>query len=79
MTTPPTEKSAVLADEERKKVIARQEEIGTLMLQIETLLIEADCTWQDWHNIVNVFNDRNEQVIPKITIKEIKQRYGQPK
>ena len=74
------EKSAQLADQEKEQVAKRRMQISMLVQRIEDLLIEANCTWQEWHNIVEMFNDRNEQVIPQITIKEIKQRYNdQPK
>lgn len=69
------QKSSELADHERKQVEKRCEDIARVVQKIEDLLIESNCTWQEWHNIVNMFNERNEMVIPRITIKEIKQRY----
>ncbi len=71
------EKSAQLADHEQKQIAKRRMQISILVQKIEDLLVEANCTWQEWHNIVEMFNSRNEQVIPKITIKEIKQRYNE--
>ena len=74
------EKSAQLADQEKEQVAKRKMQISMLVQKIEDLLIEANCSWQEWHNIVEMFNGHNEQVIPQITIKEIKQRYNdQPK
>lgn len=70
------QKSAALADHEREQVAKRREEISKVVQQIEDLLIGSNCTWQEWHNIVQMFNERNEFVIPQITIKEIKQRYN---
>lgn len=70
-------KSAQLADHEQEQIAKRRMQISMLMQQIEDLLIESNCTWQEWHNIVQMFNERNEIVIPKITIKEIKQRYNE--
>ena len=80
MATNPLQKTAELADEERRQVLAHQQQISDIVLKVEELLIGANCTWQEWHDIVSIFNERNERVIPKITIKEIKQRYNeQPK
>lgn len=69
------EQSAKLADYEKEQVAKRRMQISMLVQKIEDLLIETGCTWQEWHDIVTMFNQRNEDVIPKITIKEIKQRY----
>lgn len=72
----PLEKSAQLADQEKEQAAKRRMQISMLVQKIEDLLIAENCTWQEWHNIVEMFNSRNEQVIPQITIKEIKQRYN---
>jgi hypothetical protein len=76
MSDNPLQKSAQLADHEQKQVAKRREEISKVVQKIEDLLVESNCTWQEWHNIIQMFNERNEIVIPKITIKEIKQRYN---
>jgi len=71
------EKSETLAKIEKKQVGVRVEEISGIVQKIEDILIESNCNWNEWHNIVAMFNERSEVVIPQITIKEIKQRYEQ--
>ncbi len=73
------EKTNTLADIEKEQIKKRTNEISIVVQKIETLLIESNCDWQEWHNIIEMFNKRNEVVIPQITIKEIKQRYEQLK
>lgn len=72
-----TAKAAALADEEKRQAEERQKKLSEVTRSIEQLLIDSDCTWEEWHSIIELFNRRNEQVIPRITIKEIKQRYEQ--
>lgn len=72
-----TPKTDILLDYERKEAENRREEISIVVQKIEEILISIDCNWQEWHNIIQMFNERNEVVIPKITIKEIKQRYNE--
>jgi len=71
------EKSGKLADIEKEQIGVRVEEISGIVQKIEDILIESNCNWNEWHNIVAMFNERSEFVIPQITIKEIKQRHEQ--
>lgn len=70
------EKSAVLADHEKSEVAKHAVKISKIVQLVEDILIDYDCTWQDWHEVVAKFNDRNDVVIPRIKIKEIKQRFN---
>lgn len=66
--------STRLMDEEKKR---REEKIARLtkmVNDIEKVLIDNQATWGDWHAVVNTFNDRNDRVMPNLTISFIKER-----
>lgn len=70
-------KSAALADEEKRQVEERAKQLQEVTEKIDTILMDANITWQEWHDIVGAFNLRNEIVVPRITLKELKERYEQ--
>lgn len=75
------ELSAALADKAKKDAIemvkAHQEKIIRVTQKIEDILIEENMSWRDWNEVVNKFNNRNDYVFPRITIKEIKDKFDE--
>lgn len=74
------EHSVELADQEAKSAADNLqkhiEKISRLAEGIEELLFKEDACWADWREVVDVFNRRNEIVMPQIKMKEIKDRYA---
>lgn len=74
-----TEKTVALADAEKQQVeeskLAHEERIRRTVLAVEQELLKENCTLADWHEVVGVFNARNEVVIPAISVKEMSERF----
>lgn len=75
MADNPFDKSIKLAENEKAELEKHLVKISKIVQLVEDVLIDYDCTWLDWHEVIEIFNKRNDQVIPQIKIKEIKQRY----
>ena len=75
----PSEISSMLMDEERKanmeELNRKRERTSKLALAIEKILIDEDANWDEWGAVIDVINARSQVVIPRLTIKEINQRY----
>ena len=76
----PVEKTVALADAEKQGVeetkLAHEERISRAVLAVEQVLLAENCTLADWHEVVGMFNARNEVVIPAMTVKEMSERFN---
>lgn len=72
-------KTEALADEELRLLEQSKKEhadlISRLVLGVEAVLIKEGATWGDWHELIGLFNQRAEQVVPLIKIAALKQRF----
>lgn len=68
-----------LADEEARQIQTeakkRLDRLAKVTADIEKVLIENKCSWLDWNEVVQRFNERNSVVIPQIQMSEIKTRF----
>ena len=71
--------SAAMADREHEEVVRKlkehKERISRVALAVEKVLVDEGCTWSDWNEVVGKFNDRNNLVIPRIKMSEIRERH----
>lgn len=72
-------KTADLQDEEVRMAEQSKKEhadlISRLVLGIESVLVKEGATWGDWHEVIGLFNQRAEQVVPLIKIEALKKRF----
>lgn len=71
--------SKTLNDSEREMRERREQEsrdrVNHLFEAIDKLLVGNNATWQEWHDVIGLFNQRNEMVVPQIKMSEIKNRF----
>lgn len=70
--------SAKIADEEARALKESEQRVTKMTLEIEEILLKHEATWLEWNTVVSTFNARNAQVIPKLTLKFIKDLYDRP-
>lgn len=72
-------KTEQLADEELRMAEQSKKEhaemISRLVLGIEAVLVKEGATWGDWHEVIGLFNQRAEQVVPLLKISALKERF----
>lgn len=75
----PEIKTAELADEEVRLIEQSKKEhadlISRLVLGIEAVLVKEGATWGDWHEVIGLYNQRAEVVVPLLKISSIKERF----
>jgi len=73
--TNPLEKSAALADEERRQIKEHQFLISRITKEIEEILIRENLTMGDLLEVFGLFTERANRVFAKKSISEIKKSY----
>lgn len=71
-----------LADKEQADVKAAIEAHAAMLSRVvnafEKIMIDENMTWRNFTEVLDIFNDRNNLVIPNLKIKEIKELYDRP-
>lgn len=67
--------SKALMEEEKRQVLAHFETVMKVATEIDQILIRENATSRVWMDIVERFNKRFDAVLPRILIKELKDRY----
>jgi len=79
--TPGGDRSKELMEKQNADQLAaiakHKAKITRVVLEVEAILIREEFRWNDWNEVVNKFNDRNDYVMPRLTVKEIKERHDQ--
>lgn len=73
--------SKQLADKARKDALEtikkHEEKISRIVLAVEAIFIKEEATLGDLMEVVNKINNRSDYVVPRIKIKEVKERFDE--
>lgn len=64
-----------LADQEKADVAKRAQELGEVIKAIDAALIKYNVTLGEFGEMLTIFQQRDEMVVKKLTIKEIKEKF----
>lgn len=60
----------------KEKEARRRQKIEGLVEKINALLVEQDCVWGEWVEVVQQYEKMGDVVFPNTTIKEFLEKYA---
>jgi wobble nucleotide-excising tRNase len=69
--------SAKLADQEKSDVEKRAEVLAGVIKVIDDVLVKENVTIKEFGDMLDIFNGRNNLIMNKITIKEVKEKFNE--